>query len=708
MIHLLNKRRFREMEWAAMKWLLEAVRKNSRRIQLEQWLLLAIRTLVILLVVMAMAKPLTNAVGSLFVAQTSASHNIVVFDNSESMHYSLTDRSRWERAKGMAQSILDDAQQGDLMSVVVMGASPTILVGDPSPYLAAVSEEIDAIKPQHGLGQVEPAMDKVADILKISRAGRKNIFLITDLQRGTWTGPESTEGDAGELGRKLRSIGEQAGFTILDVGSAESPNVAVVGIEQVDPLVVRNRQTMLRARIANFSNLAREDVAVELLVDGQVEATERVSLPPNEQRNVPFVFTFADSGERVVEIRLADDALRIDNHRWQVVNVRDSLAVLLVEGEPSGEPFQSESDYLRVALSPVGDTTREGSEAPSLIRTETRMESDLLEAKLDEWDMVVFCNVGQLTEGEAAVVRDYLKRGGGVLFFLGSQTNIDAYNQMLFKEGKGFFPVKLMGLIGQPGGKEFFSFDPLDYRDPIIQSFQQHEQAGLLTTKIFRYIQAKKPEGSTAKVALAFQKGDPAIVVSQQDNGMVAVVTTSADLDWNTWAISPSFLPMMQELTRQLVSGRVRGASALVGELLSFPAPGQGHEIPVTITPPGEDAAGVSARLEDRDGVPYVNYAATDLSGLYKARFGSPIDQTRSAAVNTWPQESDMTRIEADDLRSMFPGWEFSVLDRWQGASARSASGIQSQGELHRPLLYLALILVFLETFLAWKFGHHQ
>ena len=38
-----------------MKWLLAAVRKNARRIQLEQLILLAVRTLLVLCVVLAMA-----------------------------------------------------------------------------------------------------------------------------------------------------------------------------------------------------------------------------------------------------------------------------------------------------------------------------------------------------------------------------------------------------------------------------------------------------------------------------------------------------------------------------------------------------------------------------------------------------------------------------------------------------------------------------
>ena len=42
-IHLLNRRRYRIVDWAAMRFLLAAQRQNVRRLRLEQWLLLAVR-----------------------------------------------------------------------------------------------------------------------------------------------------------------------------------------------------------------------------------------------------------------------------------------------------------------------------------------------------------------------------------------------------------------------------------------------------------------------------------------------------------------------------------------------------------------------------------------------------------------------------------------------------------------------------------------
>src|SRR3954462_12774230 len=54
-IHLLNRRRFKIVTWAAMRFLLAAQKQNTRRMRLEQLLLLLVRAALVLLVVLAMA-----------------------------------------------------------------------------------------------------------------------------------------------------------------------------------------------------------------------------------------------------------------------------------------------------------------------------------------------------------------------------------------------------------------------------------------------------------------------------------------------------------------------------------------------------------------------------------------------------------------------------------------------------------------------------
>src|SRR3954469_13401085 len=83
-IHLLNKRKFRVVVWAAMEWLLAAQRRNARRLRMQRWLLLAIRCLAILLIAAGIAEMIlqNTAIGSLLGEQRAV---IILWDDSYSM-----------------------------------------------------------------------------------------------------------------------------------------------------------------------------------------------------------------------------------------------------------------------------------------------------------------------------------------------------------------------------------------------------------------------------------------------------------------------------------------------------------------------------------------------------------------------------------------------------------------------------------------------
>src|SRR5216683_3602338 len=136
-IHLLNRNRYRVVTWAAMRFLLAAQRKNTRRMRLEQLILLAIRVVVVVLLVLAMASVYgwANGPGGLWswlfpdtfvraAAGTQRTHKILVIDGSFSMALKMGDRSCFDRARQAAVHLIEDAPGGDGFSVVLMSAPP--------------------------------------------------------------------------------------------------------------------------------------------------------------------------------------------------------------------------------------------------------------------------------------------------------------------------------------------------------------------------------------------------------------------------------------------------------------------------------------------------------------------------------------------------------------------------------------------------------
>ncbi len=98
-IHLLHRQRYRETTWAAMRFLSAAIRRQSRRMRLEQWLLIAVRTLALLLIVLALAGPTTETLSAIAPGQRPPSHRILMIDATPSMSAVNQDRSRFEQAQ---------------------------------------------------------------------------------------------------------------------------------------------------------------------------------------------------------------------------------------------------------------------------------------------------------------------------------------------------------------------------------------------------------------------------------------------------------------------------------------------------------------------------------------------------------------------------------------------------------------------------------
>ena len=106
-------------------------------------------------------------------------------------------------------------------------------------------------------------------------------------------------------------------------------------------------------------------------------------LPPAEDHPVVFRQRFATPGDHVVELNVDEDPLSLDNRRWLVVPVRESLNVLLVDGHFKAEPYQAETDYLAQALSPTEGSP--GQTGP--IHVEVVAESQLSRRELASFDV---------------------------------------------------------------------------------------------------------------------------------------------------------------------------------------------------------------------------------------------------------------------------------------------------------------------------------
>jgi len=721
LIHLLSRRRFRETPWAAMEFLLAAVRRRAHRVRLQQWLLLALRTLLIVLVVLAVAEPYSERPGLLFVPG-AATHRVLVLDGSYSMAYKSAGTSRFEQAKELAERIVDQSPQGDAFTLVLMAAPPRVVVGTPTFDAGPLREEIENLDLVHTGADLPATVEAVEQILQTARREtprlqRHVVYFLTDLQRVTWA-PELSDAAMADFRRRSEELAQAAALEVIDLATPGAENLAVTALTASEAAVTVDRSVELEVRLQDFGQRQRPAQPVELWIDGRRAARQEVAVAAGGEASARFSYRFETPGDHVLEARAEGDALEVDNHRWLVIPVRQAIRVLCVDGRPSGDPLGGTTGFLTTALAPLA-----GRSDHSPVEVDVAAESALLERDLGIYDCVFLSDVARFTASEAQALFAYLARGGSLVFFLGDQVLLEEYNRQLGGEGGGerLLPARLERLVSEPQ----LGLDPLGYRHLMVAAFRGRSTSGLLNTIVSKHVKLELPKDSAANVALALTNGDPLVVEQPVRRGRVVLVATSADTSWTPMPVWFSYVPLVQEILAWCVRGEAAAQNVDVGEPLVIPAAELGGDAPgatrdharrdarVTLERPDGQVRSVpapreaSSRMDAGQGV--WTYGETYRSGIYTARFGPPPGHSRTLAVNVNPRESDLAPATVEDLQGeVWAGVPFTYQTSWQALDIRATGPAPSAGRLHVELLYTLLALLFVESFLAWRLGYHQ
>jgi len=696
LIHLWNRRKYKETPWAAVEFLLSAVRRRARRIQFMQWLLLAIRTLIILLVVTACAQPFLESAGLKF-TPGERTHRLFVIDGSYSMDFRPTDRSRFVRAKELVRDIVEQSSQGDGFTLLLMASPPRSIVATPALEAADFLQELQTLALTHGGADLPATLAAVRQTLKRARDQQpdlqhEEVYFLTDLGRTTWAPDFPNEEAAGEFRASLEELAAQTPLVVFDLGETDGENVAVTRLETPDRIVTWRQEVTLEATLRNFGARASSSQFVELWVDEARIQQSQLELPAGGEESVLFTHRFETPGQHVVAVRLGGDLLDVDNHRWLSLPVRDHLQVLCIGGK------RGATRYLLDALAP-------GGEEKSLVQPQVAPESALVELDLTQFDCIFFANVGQFTPGEAKLLEAYLKQGGGLVFFMGDRVLPDRYNAVLAggdPAAPRILPAKIENLVDEAR----YRFDPGDYEHPIISAFRGNERAGLLSTPIYRYYRLAVPDiWRDSRVALRFEGGDPAIVEAPRYRGRSILVATAASLSsvnpatrspWTTMPTWPSFLPIVQELLATAAGSQWEQYNLQVGEPLAGALPNFASPGGILVDPPDEEEdARAASVVSDLDQASWT-FEQTQRSGIYRVRLGSSSQAVQKFAVNVDTRESDLRKIDPAELPSAF-----SVRTTYENLDQQPSAQISRRSGLHRLLLFAALVLMFAEQYLA-------
>lgn len=695
-IHFWSRRRHRPMKWAAMRYLQAALKKNARRIRVEQLLLLLIRVAILVVFAFAVADPFIPMLGNFVngLGVDSRTHWVIVVDGSYSMDLRQGDSTRLERAKSAVEDLLADVRQGDGFSLVLMGQPPRVVIGDPA------FDFHDAIDELAALPLLPTGADLTATLTEVERivgdAKRKHkrleatrVCVISDLQSATWNAVQTPV-----CSSRIAALSEQSEITLIDIHepNPQIDNLAVSQVVASESILTVGRSIDFTANIHNFGNQVAEERGVTFFVNDRQVDRKFISVKPGDDAAIVFAHRFESVGDYQVRIQLDRDALALDDQRFFAASVRNSIRALCIDGKQGAaylvyrslNPFSTESPYIEAELTP---------------------ETALLESDLSEFDCVFLCNVGRMSSDEATVLKRYVNAGGGLVIALGDQTQAESYNEQLGVDSDGgrILPASLGELVT---AGEHYLVAPADSKHPIAETLRGNPGAGLFTLPTMRYFRLEPVKSSKSETAFVFSSGAPALMEESFGAGrciLFATALSPASVDATTspperWSLISDWLnfpALPQEMLASVIRDRGSHNNLLIGDGLAFDvlassvsdgkASADGVDVPVTVVL--------------SDGTRRAFEVDSMQTGFYQVEIGDNAGKRRQlVAVNLNTSESDLRRYDTDLLPE--------AITQESLANGDAAPTITTQPtKLFRDLLVAVLLLLLLESFVARRMG---
>lgn len=683
-IHLLNRRRFVRIDWAPMEYLKLTLRTNRRRIQLEQWLLLALRVAAMLLLAFALARPtMSDRALAWLGGGKGRAARILVIDDSPSMAASRDGISSFSQATGVAAELVRAVGAHDQLTVVTtsMPELPLIRqaqVEDPTELL----DQLAALRPRDVASQWSATLEMVDEHLRGAAYPIREVVLITDLRADGWRDrvEQLAERWAGQ---------ERLSVRVIDVGVEPGANLAVTELRQSSPVALVGEPARIEAELRNQGAETIRGATAVVVADERRESIELPDLPAGEAVVVPATLRFDTPGQHRVRWELPADAQPADDQRQWMVEVRTELRGLLVDGEP-GPGFQGETPFLRASLLAGASPWR------------LQIADDLAwrDTNLDEFDVVVLANVAVLPERQAEELERRVREGMGLMIWPGDLLDPESYNRLLFRDGEGILPAQLE----ESQELEAVGLNVAPFADSalaILGASRPELLARVRPTRVLR-VGAIDRVGLRSRILAHWNEPltSPALLERRVGNGVVYLWTVTADRKWSDWPQQPSFVLAARQAMLEAARRLDPAHHLLAGQTLRAELPPTGLPSEATVEGPSVTTSTTLTPRVDREERPSLEFADTTRAGFYRLAWQANGGEfERLFAVNLDPRECDPERLSTIQLQELLAPLQVEVVR----ASGGQLGGVLPAQELWRFLAVGLLVVLGVESlFGAW------
>lgn len=641
LLHLLMRRKPVPHRFPALRFLQERALRNRRRLRLSHLLLLCLRVAAMLLVALALSRPVLRGAGWLPDAEGPVAAAFI-FDTSPRMALREGNRTRLERAAEMAGVLFGKLPAGSKVAVVDTS-------GAPAAFAASVAEaeaRVQRLEPTAAALSLPAAISQARRLLAGADLERRELYVFTDCSHGAWDGVAPADVGGAE--------GPAVSVLYVDVGADKVRNFAIESLELSGVRLANGTPLALEATITGSGADAERLVGVELLADdGRYvrRAVKPARIDSGGRATVGFEIGGLSPGTRQGRVLLdGSDDLAADDVRSFTVEVGSPGRVLVVAAEP---PERS-ARLLVEALAP----------APLRRAGTARFEPDVIGyAAFDpsSWqgaEAAVLVDPPPLPDPLWAALGAWVAEGHGLVVWLGPTASAaEPFNTAAAGQVLG---GRIVRVWRSPDAGNFLA--PTSLAHPLLAAFRRvGDEVPWQDFPVARHWEFEPStdgepgaEAPPAAVVVSYRNGLPAVLEHRVGQGRVVVVTTpvtrmAGDPEaWNTLATGFEPWPFLILANETLLFAIDHAADRNVAVGRAAVLPLGRRDLPTaTVRTPGGDDFPVA--IDRARGT--VTVTATREPGNYLVRAGGAAEGVADGfSANFEPAATDFRRLSPDEL----------------------------------------------------------
>lgn len=519
LIYLLNLRKPKKIRFSTLAFFESLKSTALKRIKIKRWLLLAIRTLAIITLVVAAARPfLPPEFG--WAAGSEPKAIGILLDNSPSMDRVDRNGPYMDQALRLAGELIAIAGNDDMIILNVTNGAPLNL---PALSKRAAERQLGNIETVNAGNFLKQRLNSLARSVKEAPEPNKLLYLITDAQATQFHGFEPVTAE------QYMDIQVQ----VMKVGAAESSNIGFddVAIEYGGRDGAGNLQ--LRTVLRNFGDRQASNKFISMLMDGELITQQTFGLGVGLAEEFIFEIPLTDARSIPVELIIEGDELTFDNRYYAAIQLPETRKILVVSDNQTNQGFQS---YLRPMLE-IAD------EEMNRFQFDFRSIDGINVTDLTSFHAVVLDGVRNIPDYLSQALVDYIQDGAGLLLLPAADGNINSYNRLLSYSGAGSYQ-NVRGSYG--------SFNPVDRMQtpseghPILDNIfdkTDDEEIRLNVPELFFFYEIERISRASTVSVLETRTGIPLVTDSRVGNGKIMISAIGSDPGWSNFPIKPFFAP---------------------------------------------------------------------------------------------------------------------------------------------------------------------